>query len=678
MRVPRIPVWKFHAILFREERVMISLWNEHEAKACGDDLLQLRVYTSRLLGRDPNMVLHGGGNTSVKIREKNHFGELEDILYVKGSGWDLATIGSAGFAPVRLDLLRRMADLEELTDAGMVRLQRAAMTDPDAPNPSVEAILHAIIPFRFVDHTHADAVVTVCNSRGGKERIEGIFGDRVLIIPYVMPGFVLARKIHELTVHTDWSGLEGIILMNHGVFAFSDEARTSYERMIRLVTEAEEYLEHQGAKLSLEPRGKAMENLPGLAAMRQAVCLARGSAVVARLDVDARSVVFSRLKDMRSIASRGPLTPDHVIRTKRIPAIIDEDPAADVAGYARAYREYFNRNTDDELTCLDPAPRWAVWPGHGIVCFGSSIREAGIISDIKAHTIDAIRRAEALGGWVALPERDIFGIEYWELEQAKLGGKGNPPVFQGKSALVTGAASGIGHACVEALCARGAAVMALDINPAIKRMFDQAEVIGRVCDVTDRNAVRKSVEVAIRQFGGLDILISNAGAFPASEDIADMQPETWNGSLNINLTSHQWLLRTCIPYLKLGMDPAVVFIASKNVPAPGPGASAYSVAKAGLTQLARIAAMELAEYGIRVNTLHPDAVFDTGIWTPEVLEKRAEHYGKTVQEYKTGNLLKAEISSLDVAELACTVAGPAFSKTTGAQIPIDGGNVRVI
>jgi len=657
---------------------MISWWNEHEAKACRGDPLQLRVYTSRLLGRDPGLVLHGGGNTSVKIREKNHFGELEDILYVKGSGWDLATIESAGFAPVRLDVLRRMADLEELTDAGMVRLQRAAMTDPGAPNPSVEAILHAIIPFRFVDHTHADAVVTVCNSRGGKERIEDIFGDRVLIIPYVMPGFILARKIHELTANIDWSGLEGIILMNHGVFTFSDEARTSYEGMICLVTEAEEYLESQGAKLSLEPQEKAMENLPGLAAMRQAVCMARGSAVVARLDADARSVVFSSSKDMRSIVSRGPLTPDHVIRTKRIPAIIDKDPATDVAGYARAYREYFDRNTDGELTCLDPAPRWVVWPGHGIVCFGSSIRESGIISDIKAHTIDAIRRAEALGGWVALPERDIFGIEYWELEQAKLGGQGNPLVFQGKVALVTGAASGIGHACVEALCARGAAVMALDINPVIEEMFDQTEVVGGICDVTDRKAIQKSVEATIRRFGGLDILISNAGTFPASEDIADMQPETWNSSLGVNLTSHQWLLRACIPYLKLGMDPAVVFIASKNVPAPGPGASAYSVAKAGLTQLARIAAMELAEYGIRVNTLHPDAVFDTGIWTPEVLEKRAKHYGKTVQEYKTGNLLKAEIRSMDIAELACTVAGPVFSKTTGAQIPIDGGNDRVI
>jgi len=657
---------------------MISLWNEHEAKACGDDPLQLRVYTSRLLGRDSNLVLHGGGNTSVKIRTENRFGESEEILYVKGSGWDLATIEAAGFAPVRLDLLRRMAGLEELTDAEMVRLQRSAMTDPGAPNPSVEAILHAIIPFRFVDHTHADAVVTLCNSRGVGERIENLFANRVLIIPYVMPGFILARKVHELTSDIDWSELDGMILMNHGVFTFSDEARTSYERMIRLVSKAEEYIEGQGVKLSPQVQVQPEEDLHALARMRQAVSRTAGFAMVARLETDPRSVAFSNQSDVASVASRGPLTPDHVIRTKRIPAIIGDDPVADIAAYARAYKKYFDRNTDGKLTCLDPAPRWVVWPGHGIVCFGPGVRETGIIADIKGHTINTIRQAEALGGWTALPERDIFEIEYWELEQAKLGGGKSLPEFQGKVALVTGAASGIGRACVEALRSRGAAVMALDINPAVESMFGHEGVAGRICDVAEMDAIWQSVEEAVRRFGGLDILISNAGVFPASEDIADMQPETWHDSLDINLTSHQQLLQACIPYLSVGIDAAVVFIGSKNVPAPGPGASAYSVAKAGLAQLARVAALELAGQGIRVNTLHPNAVFDTGIWTPEVLEKRAEHYGQTVHEYKTGNLMKVEVCSRDVAELACTVAGSAFSKTTGAQIPIDGGNDRVI
>lgn len=656
---------------------MISLWDEAEAEQLAGDALALRVYSSRLLGREPDLVLHGGGNTSVKLEEVNRFGEVEELLLVKGSGWDLATIEAAGFAPVRVQTLKKMAALEQLSDADMVRLQRSAMTDPAAPNPSVEAILHAIIPFRFVDHTHADAVVTICNTDHGEQRIRAIFGERVLVIPYVMPGFVLARKVYELTRNIDWAGIEGMILMHHGVFTFADDARASYERMIGLVSEAEGYLEAQ-AGISTAPQVPAMEDLAGLARLRHAVSKARGAPMLARLDADAASVAFANLPDVTAIASRGPLTPDHVIRSKRIPLIVGKDIEADVAAYARAYRSYFERHTDGTLTCLDPAPRWAVWPDHGIVCFGSTAAEAGIVADIKEHTIRAIRRAEALGGWRALPEEDIFAVEYWELEQAKLAKAGAAPIFQGKVALVTGAASGIGRACAEALRARGAAVAALDINPDIETLFSGSDLAGMVCDVTDAAALKAGVDAAVRRFGGIDIVISNAGLFPASLEIADMDAATWERSLAVNLTSHQQLLKACIPYLQQGMDAAVVFVASKNVPAPGPGASAYSVAKAGLTQLARVAALELAGCGIRVNVLHPHAVFDTAIWTPEVLAQRAQRYGLSVEDYKRSNLLKVEVTSKDVAELACALAGPAFAKTTGAQIPIDGGSDRVI
>ncbi|OAD19791.1 Short-chain dehydrogenase/reductase SDR [Candidatus Thiomargarita nelsonii] len=267
-------------------------------------------------------------------------------------------------------------------------------------------------------------------------------------------------------------------------------------------------------------------------------------------------------------------------------------------------------------------------------------------------------------------------MEYWELEQAKLGG--SSPIFQGKIALVTGAASGIGHACVETLHAQGAAVVAVDSNPAITTRFDKKEILGVVCDVTLDESIQAAVETGIRHFGGLDILISNAGNFPASEKIAEMNPKNWDESLALNLTSHQRLLKACTPYLAMGIDAAVIMMASKNVPAPGPGASAYSVAKAGQTQLARVAALELGGLGIRVNVIHPNAVFDTALWTNEVLEKRAKHYGMTVEEYKTNNILKTEVTSKDVAALACAMAGPIFAKTTGAQMPIDGGNERVL
>jgi NAD(P)-dependent dehydrogenase (short-subunit alcohol dehydrogenase family) len=312
------------------------------------------------------------------------------------------------------------------------------------------------------------------------------------------------------------------------------------------------------------------------------------------------------------------------------------------------------------------------------MAFGQSVKEANIVFDIAFHTIQAIQWGEAIGGWKALPEKDIFDLEYWELEQAKLRKEDTTQIFQGKIALVTGAASGIGLACAKALHEHGSAVVGLDINPVINRIFNQPDLVGLSGDISDNRAIKKAVEFTIRRFGGLDILINNAGIFPRSQSIEDMEAETWNRSMEINLSSHQRLLKICIPYLKQGIDPAVIFIASKNVPAPGPGASAYSVAKAGLTQLARVAALELAADGIRVNIIHPDAVFDTGIWTEKVLEERARHYGLSVAEYKTKNLLKTEVTSKDVAALVCCMAGPAFAKTTGAQVPIDGGNERVI
>jgi len=660
------------------DNAMKNLWDDHEASRYIDDPLELRAYTSRLIGQDEDLVLHGGGNTSVKAVTTDFFGDSREVLYVKGSGWDLGDIEAAGFAPVKLDVLKRMAQLDSLSDTDMVTQQRAAMLDPGAPNPSVEAILHAIIPYRYVDHTHADAVVSITNTSNGEERIREIYGDRVLIIPYVMPGFVLSKKVVELAEHIDWGKLEGMVLMNHGIFSFADDAKLSYERMLKLVGEANDYLAQQNAlEIKTATRHEAIE-LSELARIRQSVSKLTGKAMLCQVDDSPEAIAFSRLDEVADIATRGPLTPDHVIRTKRIPMIVDGDVEQAVSGYEADYRTYFDANNDGTLTCLDAAPRWAVWPGRGVISFGASTKEAGIIADIVRHTMRCIQWAESLGGWQALPASDIFEVEYWELEQAKLKKAGSAPLFQGKVALVTGAASGIGKASVESLLARGAAVIALDIDPAINGLFDSKHVLGLTCDICDADVVRQSLEQGINRFGGLDIVISNAGIFPSSLTIADMDDYTWKSSIDINLTSHQQLLTLCIPYLRHGIDAAVIIIGSKNVPAPGPGASAYSAAKAGLNQLVRIAAMELASDGIRVNTVHPNAVFDTAIWTDEVLGKRAAHYGLSVEEYKTNNLLKVEVTSHDVAEMVCEMAGPLFGRTTGAQLPIDGGNERVI
>ncbi len=447
---------------------MISYWNDHEAPDPGN-LLDMRVYTSRLLGKEEDLVLHGGGNTSVKIIDTNIFGEEEEILYVKGSGWDLATIEAPGFAPVKMTALKQLADLPELSDAEMVKYQRMAMTDPSAPNPSVEAILHAIIPFTFVDHTHADAVVTITNTPGGEEKIRELYGDRMLIVPYVMPGFILARTIYEMTRDIDWSALDGMVLMNHGVFTFDADARKSYERMIEIVDKAEQFIIDGG--VDQLPRSDADEYSPmKIAAIRKHVSEMAGRPMLAQLNNSSLAAGFANLETLREVVSRGPLTPDHIIRTKRVPWVVEDNFSDSLDSYSQAYESYFTKHASGE-TMLDTAPRWAVIPGVGALSFGPSSKHLKIIDDITTHTRKAIFQAEQLGGWRALPEKDLFEVEYWELEQAKLKKAGQPPVLQGKVALVTGGASGIGKACVEEFNRLGASVITVDISDYIEDMY---------------------------------------------------------------------------------------------------------------------------------------------------------------------------------------------------------------
>lgn len=657
---------------------MKNLWNKADAEKLGNNLLKLRVYSSRLLGQEGDLVLHGGGNTSVKTKEKNIFGEEEDIIHVKGSGWDLATIEEAGFAPVKLNSLQQMAKLEHLTDLEMVKYQRMAMTEPSAPNPSIEAILHAIIPFNFVDHTHADAVVTITNTPNGKEIIRELYGENMVIIPYVMPGFILAKEIYNLTKGLDWNKLEGMVLLNHGVFTFHDDPKVSYDKMIEIVSKAEDYLA-KNISAKLETAEVKTINPIEIAKIRQHVSNLMKKPILTQFNNSEISIAFSNLPKLTEITSRGTLTPDHIIRTKRTPAVLSGNYKEDIENYANEYQDYFNTfNTGKDLICLDLAPRWAILPSYGTLSFGTTLKNNTIISDIAQHTMKSMFQAEQLGGWETLSKGELFEMEYWILEQQKLKKDSASKLMQGKIALVTGAASGIGKACVDKLLELGAVVAALDINPSINTCFDKNEILGIECDVTDVIQLENAIKKTVTHFGGLDMLITNAGIFPKSYSIEEMDNVTWNKSMNINLTSHQQLIKLCLPYLSVGIDPAIVIIGSKNVPAPGPGAAAYSVAKAGLTQLGRIAALEFGKKGIRVNTLHPNAVFDTGIWTDEVLEARASHYGTTVKEYKTNNILKVEITSKDIAEMAAIMLSPTFSKITGAQIPIDGGNERTI
>jgi rhamnose utilization protein RhaD (predicted bifunctional aldolase and dehydrogenase)/NAD(P)-dependent dehydrogenase (short-subunit alcohol dehydrogenase family) len=658
---------------------MKSLWNDADAVGCRTDLA-LRVYTSQLLGRDHTLVLHGGGNTSVKLDARLVTGEEIEALYVKGSGWDLETITEEGFTPLRLEPLRKLVRLETLSDPQMMSELAAQVIRPGAPAPSVETILHAILPHKYVDHTHADAVLAITNTPAGEKYIREIYGKDVVVVPYVMPGFDLAKACAESFRADAHAGTLGMILMNHGVFSFGATARESYERMIALVTRAEEFLATRRA-WELVPSEGGEDTRPttaDLVSLRRDISQCAGFPVIMATHAEPKFRAFARRGDVAQVAQQGPMTPDHVIRTKRVPMI-----GRDVCRYADAYRAYFERNAPhakEPKTMLDPAPRVVLDPDLGLGAIGRSAKDARIVHDLYEHTIPVIERATALGGYQALPEKDIFDVEYWDLEQAKLRKAGKPPVFAGEVALVTGAASGIGKACVEAFLKRGAAVVGIDVQPGVVEVARKRDDYrGLTCDVGSAADVSRMLRNAVRAFGGIDMLVLNAGIFPGGRRIDSLTDEEWRRVHSINLDSNLMLMRECHPLLKLA--PAggrVVVVASKNVPAPGPGAAAYSASKAALTQLARVAALEWGSDGIRVNVIHPNAVFDTALWTPEVVAARAAHYGMSVEDYRKNNVLKIDVRSIDVAEMVAEMCGPLFSRTTGAQVPVDGGNDRVI
>jgi rhamnose utilization protein RhaD (predicted bifunctional aldolase and dehydrogenase)/NAD(P)-dependent dehydrogenase (short-subunit alcohol dehydrogenase family) len=560
----------------------------------------------------------------------------------------------------------------------MVLQQRAAMTNPNAPAASIEAILHAILPFRFVDHSHANAIAALTCNADGEARVKEVFGSRVIIVPYVMPGFILAKTIADLIVGRDLraEGIQGMVLLKHGLFTFDDDARKSYELHIEMVTQAEEYLATRSA--GFQPSEATIsEDLLSLAKLRQAVSKHRGFPQITRLNASPEAVGYASLPNVATFGTRGPLTPDHSIRTKRAPAFISDDIDASVQTFANDYQAYFDRNASGQ-TKLDTAPRFALWPNHGIVSFGDTLKDANIVADIAESTAATVALGEAVGGWEPLPESDIFAIEYWDLEQAKLRKGPARKVHQGKIALVTGCAAGIGFAIAESLAEQGAQVVGLDIDKDIPDIMKKIGGIGIVVNLTEDQPVQDAIDFTVRQFGGIDIVVSNAGIFPKNDYLDAMAQTDWDRTIMINLTSHQKLMNKVIPFVKAGIDASIIFVGSRNFKAPGPGASAYSCSKAALTQLCRVAALELAPNKIRVNIVHPDAVFDTKLWTPEALQKSATRYGMTVEEYKTKNLMKVEIKSKDIGNMVSAMASPLFSKVTGAQIPVDGGNDRVI
>jgi len=639
------------------------------------------VYCSRLIGSDPSLVLHGGGNSSVKHTRPDVTGGTVDAIYVKGSGWDMGSIEAAGLVPLDLARLHDLLALDALTDPDMVRELAAAKLDPAAPNPSVESLLHAFLPYRAVQHSHADVIVTLTNLGRGDEVVREVFGDDVVVIPYVMPGFELARAVRQMWPDQAHDATTGMVLLNHGLFTFGDDSATAYRRHVELIGRAETWLA-RGAPSSAEvPTALPEVPIEELARLRAGIATAAGRPMIMCRHTDSAVARFVARDDLASVASRGPLTPDHVIRTKPLPMIgarVDE-----VERYGDEYRasvETHRHRARTELTEIDPAPRIVLDPRVGMLAIGGTATDAGIAADIYHHTIPVITRAEDdLGGYVALPSHDLFDMEYWDLEQAKLRLAGPAPELAGSVAFVTGAASGIGRACANELIGRGCAVVALDIDPAVADAGGGDNWLGLVTDVTDAVEVDAAIRAGIERFGGVDIVVVAAGVFGPSSPLEDLAEDDWRRVMAVNVDSVQLLFNRLAPLLALSpIGGRVAVIGSKNVPAPGIGAAAYSVSKAALQQLCRVAALEWADAGVRVNSVHPDAVFDTGLWSDVLVAERADKYGLTPEEYKRRNLLSTEITAAMVARSVVALCTDDFAATTGAQVPIDGGNDRVI
>ncbi|WP_350348184.1 SDR family NAD(P)-dependent oxidoreductase [Agromyces sp. G08B096] len=629
---------------------------------------------SRALGGDPALVLHGGGNTSIKATGTDVTGEPVELVLVKGSGWNLGSIEPAGFAPLRrrrlLDLLR----LERLDDERMVNELRQASVDAAAPTASIEALLHAHLPARVALHSHADAIVALTHAAGHDGRVAEVLGDGVLVLPYVMPGFELAK----LVAGADLTGIDAIVLSGHGLFTFADGADAALARHLELVARASDAL---GITAWGEPgevaprRGDPLE----VARLRAAISAAAERPMFLVQSDSSRALAFAGRPGLAELTSRGTATPEHVIHTKRAPLV-----GRDVTRYAAEYRAYVERNrarARGPFTELDPAPRVVLDPELGLLTAGATLGAARAAADVASHTMDVIDAADRHGGYRSFDEGESFDIEYWSLEQAKLAAAKRRPL-DGEVAVVTGAASGIGRAVAAALLAQGAAVVGIDLNPAVETAFAGTSAgagwRGVVGDVSDAEVLDAAFSLAARDFGGVDVLVVAAGIFPESQAIADLDDAVWERAMRVNATAVVRALRAGHPYLSLApRGGRVVLVSTKNVAAPGPGAAAYSASKTAAAQLARVAALEWAGDGIRVNQVDPDAVFDTAIWTPELLAERAARYRLTVEEYRTRNLLGVEVTSALVADavLAFCTGLPA---TTGAHLSVDGGNDRVI
>jgi len=679
---------------------MKSGWIERDAEALVAGLaksgidrdLALRVYTTRLLGRNPKLVLHGGGNTSLKQHMRNRLGEEVEVLRVKATGADMATLDSAGMPAVRLQPLRELRALESIGDEDLVGIERANLIDPAAPNPSVEVMLHAFLPQKFIDHTHARAVLSLIDQPGGEEKCEEAFGKRLAFVPYVRPGFGLAKKSIEVFERS--KPTDGLILSKHGIVTFGDNAHEAYERMIEMVTLAEEFLEGRCMPRVIVTRWRDPAPIATVAPIVRGACSLKDEKIEGawrRLVMEFRSgpdVLSVLQSDLPRLSEGGVVTPDHTIRTKNWPLVLPhaEEDKLDtfataareaIGAFATHYRDYFARNNKRVGGIkkeLDPLPRVVLVPGLGLFGLGRTKRDAIIAADIAQEWMAVVYNAELTGSFESISEADMFDAEYWPLEQAKLGVRKEFPLA-GQIAAVTGAGGAIGAATARAFAAAGAEVALLDVN--FSAASEQADKIGLdalpvTCDVTGVESVRTAFDKIVKHFGGVDIVVSNAGAAWQGR-IGDVDEDTMRKSFELNFYGHQRVAQAAVKImLAQGTGGCLLFNVSKQAVNPGPNFGPYGIPKAAELALMRQYALDYGADGIRANAVNADRI-RSGLLTSDMIASRSKARDLSEKDYMSGNLLGREVTAEDVAQ--AFVHHALALKTTADVTTVDGGNI---
>jgi rhamnose utilization protein RhaD (predicted bifunctional aldolase and dehydrogenase)/NAD(P)-dependent dehydrogenase (short-subunit alcohol dehydrogenase family) len=679
---------------------MRNLWDDQEAtetlrryveEGLSEDLA-LRTYTTRLLGGDPRLVLHGGGNTSVKTRVTDLLGDEWEVLCVKGSGWDMAIIEPAGLPAVKLAPLLKARRLERLSDKRMVALLRSNLIDPGAPNPSVETLLHAFLPHKFVDHTHSTAILSLVDQANSQEICDRVFGSRLGFVHYVMPGFDLAKQAAE--IFDQDPRVEGLILDKHGIFTFGDSARQSYDRMIEFVSLAEDYVRSRPvagvAKASLPERlASAVEVAPMLrGAVAQECGEGSFNRMVSDFRVDPGILDFVNRADLPHLVLAGVATPDLSIRIKTGPMALPA-PGRDaldgyrdvidahVAAFVSSYKAYFEANAArraDPPIMLDPLPRLTLMAGVGLFGHGRTIKDARIAADLGEMWIETVRDAQRVGAFTPVGRSDLFDLEYWPLEQAKLANAKKLPLT-GQVAVITGAAGAIGAATAAEFASAGAHVALADLDTgaaiaAADRIGNDS--VGLGCDVTDSSSVAEMFDAVVAAFGGVDIVISNAGAAWQGA-IATLDDATLRRSFELNFFAHQSVARHAVRIMRQQRTGGVLlFNASKQAVNPGVNFGAYGLPKAATLFLSRQYALEHGADNIRVGAVNADRI-RSGLLNENMIAERSKSRGVSAREYMAGNLLHLEVRARDVAQAFLHQA--LAERTTGGVTTVDGGNI---